>query len=194
MMPNRFNGTSDEYAWFIEPPRVSLEGALDRALGPEIQAFSIGGGWDCFGMGRLAGFGNTADEEGASWRKVARMLMEQSQFVLMVPSASEGVRWEVGQLASLGLLAHTLWIMPPADAFPSGELEWERARNGLSDLDIELPPFQNLGALVLLDSKGQLKNVEPFEHVWTGGLKPLIERQLWRGLPPREPASQPPMP
>ena len=78
------------------------------------------------------------------------------------------------------MLPHTVWVMPPADAFPSGEREWDRGRTGLASLGVELPAYQRDGAFVLLDAAGAVRSQEPFDCLWNGGLTELITHKAWR--------------
>ena len=179
MMTNRFVRHPAVQEWPTEPPRVSLESALDRALPAGVQAIAIGGGWDCMGMGRLATVGGQSSGS-ETWQTIVNGLIERSQFVLMVPSDSVGVRWEVERLRSMGMLAHTVWVMPPADAFPSGEREWDRGRTSLAELGLYLPPFQSEGAFVFLDASGSVRSQHSFDTLWHGGLTELITQHAWR--------------
>jgi len=183
MMPNKFVATATLRDWLIEPPRVSLEGALGRAVPQDVNTVAMGGGWDCFGLGRIAALGHDPERE-PLWMKLLEQYLAEAQFVLMLPSASEGVRHEMAALVAGKLLLHVVCIMPPADAVPSGEHEWKAARGALATLGVALPEYDPAGAFVLLDANGELRHKEPFATIWNGGFADMILKYVWRGLPP----------
>jgi len=127
-------------------------------------------------MGRIVTVGGPSAGT-TTWQTIVRSGIEESRFVFIVPSDSDGVRWEVQQITSMGMLAHTLWVMPPADAFPSGEREWELGRTGLAPLGVQLPPFQREGAFVILDGQGSVRKLVPFGALWNGALTELLTQE-----------------
>lgn len=170
LMTNRFTANSSVFRLPIEPPRYSLESAVMRAFVPSFGFISVGGGVDDLGAGRLMNVG-------MEWQEIVRDLLKRSDlFVCLIPSGSAGVQWEVSELRRAGLLDKTMWIMPPADAVPSGEHEWNSATFGLAPMRIALPRFREAGGFFFLDCEGVVRHEEPFSALWEGRIAEVVQR------------------
>jgi hypothetical protein len=175
VLRNRFREMAQVESWPIEPPRMTLEAALVRTLPVGLLMTAVGGGYDALGMGRMVLLGG-------QWKDMIVHDFEYANFLVVIPSQSEGLLWEAEQLVARGLLENTIWIMPPADATPSGEWEWSCSREPLESLGIRLPKFRNEGGFVFLDHSGKLKYEVSFDELWCGRLSGLVRRYAWRDV------------
>ena len=100
-----------------------------------------------------------------AWRKLARMLMRQAKFILIIPGLSEGVSWEINFI-SAWYTAKTIYIMPPAKFF-KGKNEalredWEKMKWRHFGRSKSFPPYDEKGALFRVDRNGEVTDALPF--------------------------------
>lgn len=130
----------------------SFVSAAVRSVGPLI---ALGRPGEGIGANRI----ETA--EGA-WQNDVDLLVRRSRGVLLVPSDRPGTLWEIQQLAAQGLLSKVIFVMPPRTAGDyDSAARWEDARRAVTQLGLELPPYDNNGLLFELESQGRLLQVEP---------------------------------
>ena len=105
-----------------------------------------------------------------SWQSNVTELMRRARLVLVIPSGSRSVQWEIGTLRQLGLLAKTIFLLPPGAVTTQTE-RWKSvmcaiATNGGAE---PLPGFDpTVRAIVVGDNVGvALRSTELDEMVLT---------------------------
>ena len=101
-------------------PVATLEAALTNCVAPLCQATNaVGGLGDILGMQRsdFVGEGDTG------WQVLVSSLMNISGAIIVLPDDSEGVSWEIGQIAERDLFAKCIFVLLPLD------LDWSDQGN-----------------------------------------------------------------
>ena len=111
---------------------TDLEFGLRRALrlfGPLI---GLGKPGEHIGIGRY----KTTE---SNWQDVARMLMDRSKGIFIIPANQPGTLWEIDTVVNdQGLLHKTVWIYPPSKTDIIGN-DWAIVQGLLGESDIKFP-------------------------------------------------------
>jgi hypothetical protein len=162
-----------------EPAQITLEVALYRALAEHLSFWSIAGHPEGAGASRIFALG----AEG--WRDVARAQFERADVILLLPSNSPGVRWEIETIREKALLAKLLVVMPPHSTSLDVEGQWNDARRLLSEQGIAAPAWKPQGLFFAVGDGGKCDWTLRFDALWENalyagiagrfGLEPLAE-------------------
>lgn len=165
LVPNQFRHPENFSVRFeVEPDPITVEAALYLVLGERFVVDSVGGRVDGFGSTRMNLQG------GREWQSVFEVLIEAADLILMIPSGSDGVRWELNQLISTGRLGKCLFVQPPISTAMDVDEMWERSKKILADVQVQTPPFDPKGQLFRVGPNFQIADVIPFEAVWENTL------------------------
>jgi hypothetical protein len=164
LLRNRFDAARFAVRFETEPDRISLESALYRALGPSYSFQSIGGRADGLGMTRAWIVG------GEGWADIVDEMLPRARLIVMVPSRSDGVRWEIERLIGLDALPRTLFCFPPEDGGEEVAALVDGARLLLADLGVGVPDHDPDGLWFRSDADGNVIDVIPFDALWDGTL------------------------
>ncbi|MCA8900900.1 MAG: ankyrin repeat domain-containing protein [Hyphomonas sp.] len=135
----------------------SLETMMVDALRSYAPVLALGSEEQGLGAGRI----RSTDSD---WRDEVRQLLEQARAVIMIPHHSKGVRWEMQELRSTGLLSRTILVMPPSWSFTPqySQESWDQTRTALHQDGFELPPYVSAGAVFQLGDDGRMSHHAPF--------------------------------
>lgn len=149
-----------------EPNLVTFEHAVNRVLRPPFRTVALGGPYDAFGMARVFPFGD--------WQSVVKDFLADASFILVYPSDTDGMRWELEQIRDLGLLNRTALVMMmkvderiDTDPFFEGKRadiphRWDEARSAVGNiLNTALPEYESQGAFLFLNGRGQVDHRLP---------------------------------
>lgn len=119
----------------------------------------------------------------SAWQSNVTALMRRAKLVLVIPSGSRSVQWEIETLRQLGLMAKIIFLLPPATVTTRTE-RW-KAMMGAIDTDGDGAPPQgfdpNVRAIVLRDDMcGALISTEFDEMVLTLAAKGAADLALRR--------------
>jgi hypothetical protein len=88
---------------------VTLERVLTEHLSPYGPVVAIGEPGET-----LPPLGAARDQvAGESWRETVARWMREARLIVLIVSATDGLRWEFGRLCGLGLLQKTILLLPP---------------------------------------------------------------------------------
>lgn len=126
--------------WYHDD-QSDLETLLAEAVEPIAPLVALGKPGEHFGAGRI----QTTD---ADWRRLVELLASKSRWVFLIPSATEGVLWEVNWLRAHKLLPKTIFLVgdvKKATASASASLlDWATVRKEFAAKGMELPGFFTL--------------------------------------------------
>jgi len=161
---------------------LSLESILSVGLPSTIQA--IGGTVDNLGALQFFHLNSDGDD---NWKNiVGGYLSEMStakinnerkaaKIIIFVPSASEGVLWEMEQILEKNLLDLVYFIMPPEEAIDKSEYDWESYRHLWKKLNFpEFPNYNNDGCFFRWDEHLKNWKTYPFSSIWNGNFHHTI--------------------
>jgi len=168
MLRNQFDAKQFAVRFETEPDPISLESALYRVLGPNYTFLSIGGRADGLGMTRSWLIG------GAGWARVVEAMLPRARLIVMVPSRSAGVRWEIEQMIALDALPRTVFLLPPDDGTPQMAEVIDGGRWILNDLGIGVPEHDRRGMFFQSDARRGITRTIPFNALWDGSLTRLL--------------------
>ena len=180
-LDNRFARREPSAVRFqCEPPQITLEVALYRALAEHLSFWSIAGHPEGAGASRMFALG------GEGWKDVALAQFDRADVILLLASNSPGVRWEIETIREKELLAKVLFVMPPHSASLDMEGRWTEAGRLLSEHGIEAPAWQPQGLFFAVTDRGKCDWTLRFDALWENalyadiavrfGLEPLDER------------------
>ncbi len=181
----------------FEPTRVTLEGALHRAMFC-FSGSTVGGPVDGLGMARLmlanpdSSITDTALTD--AWKKPVLVALESAELILVLASPTDGVSWEVGELKARERLECSVIVMTPKEADGYGEREWHQAAARYVDRGVHIGPYAPSGGFVFLHKDGTRRVMLEFESLWNGELLravlPAVIEALTRALATAEAANQ----
>jgi hypothetical protein len=131
-----------------QPTHVDLETKLTRALEPYLPVVALGR------PGEMVGVSGRVRTSESEWQDAFALLAANAVLILVLPSRHLGTRWEMEWLLNKAR-DQCIFIMPMS---PTPRLSyrdnWEEVKVSLKELGVELPIYQNRGALFRLDSEG----------------------------------------
>jgi hypothetical protein len=161
-----------------EPKLITLEVALYRVLAEHLSFWSIAGHPEGAGASRMFVLG------GEGWRDVALGQFDRADLILLLPSDSAGVRWEIETIRDKALLAKVLFVMPPRSPSYDVEGQWNGARRLLSEQGIEAPAWTPQGLFFAIGADGKCDWTLRFDALWENALYHGIAQRF--GLAPLE--------
>ena len=172
---------SFRFRFDVNPDTITIEMVLTFALFEKYRVQAIGGRPEAFGTSRVMSIGDV-------WREAFGLSVEMATLVLIVPSASEGMRWELNELQRRGLLAKCLFVQPPDSTEFDVRALWAGASDALRHVGVEVPPFDERGLLFRVDPSGKTAETFPFALVWENQLADRVVRAFGASpTPPEDP-------
>ncbi|HJZ80956.1 MAG TPA: hypothetical protein VKD91_11440 [Pyrinomonadaceae bacterium] len=177
-VPNRFVNPF-RHAWRFpeEPPTLTFEETLSRALGHFCSFASRGGDQEGFGIGRLSSLPSDEAQQPDMWKTLVKVMVVDeiiSPIVLVYPSDSPGMQWELDLLTSSKCEQQTRLFMIPPDVNDDGAKRWSAAQQVLSARELDIPAWHPDGLIFRNDPNGKVAWTETFEMLWDGRLASLI--------------------
>lgn len=173
-VPNRFVAPF-RHSWRPqdEPSAMTFEETLTRALSHRFGFIAIGAEFEAWGLGRF----DTGDaDEWKYWVEVMTRDPRMCPIVLVHPSDSRGVQWELDQLASTaGEGQARFFLVPPHVDDAEGRSAWDRARRALKPRHLEVPAWHPDGLVFCHDARGALAVCDTFEAVWDGRFADVLQ-------------------
>lgn len=178
-VPNRFVNLL-RHAWRFrdEPTTLTFEETLSRALGHRCSFASKGGDVEGFGIGRI---GSAPSDEAANpeqWRTLIKVFAVDpllSPLVIVYPSDSPGMQWELDLLASHPCDKQIRLFMIPPSVNDDGQSRWLAAKDALSSRRLTIPEWHPDGLLFHHDANGNVAWSENFTMLWEGRLAFWVE-------------------
>jgi hypothetical protein len=172
-VPNRFTAPM-RHAWRFddEPPAMTFEETLSRALGHRFSFAAVGAEWEALGVGRVETIDWDGSEVSDAWkRKVDLMTRDPilARIILIYPSDSPGMQWELDLLASTrGVDQARFFLIPPHVDAEAGHATWHRARRALAARHLDIPAWTTDGLVFRHDSRNAVAMCDTFQAVWDG--------------------------
>jgi len=137
---------------------VDLETLLSDAFTLDAPLIGLGKPGEATGAGRI----ETSEEV---WQREIKKLAFAAESILVIPSISEGTRWEIEFLKESHLLSKCIFVMPPQriDITKSSE-------SAIGKLPIWVPSYNEKGMLYTVDSKGGVSATAGLDIRSTRGL------------------------
>lgn len=173
-VPNRFVNLL-QHAWRFrdEPATLTFEETLSRALGHLCSFTSRGGDIEGFGVGRTNSLPSEESQNPESWKKFVEVMVIDpllSRIVIVYPSDSPGMQWELDLLASHTCAEQVRLFMLPPEVGNDGRERWEAARKVLASRKLKIPDWHSDGLIFAHDAKGEVAWSESFSMLWEGRL------------------------
>jgi hypothetical protein len=174
LLPNRFPASrnAQDKRYRLLPGRISIEAALQVELTPSFTTRALGGPIDLFGMGRGTVLGGGAD----SWQGMAKLMIEHSNLICVLPADSEGLSWELAEILRQNAAQKTMFVLPPGEAEGAPALS-AAARERLGAIGFKLPERSEPG-FILLSADGSYEQHIPFDWLWNGRLNTRLCARL----------------
>lgn len=100
----------------------------------------------------------TRDDE---WRDGVRKLTASAHAIVVVPSSSPGVLWELKWIVDSGLLGKTIFIAPPTSDDQGVHREWHDTMQACLDMGLVLPGHDPRGLLFTMGPDGRTSKCLP---------------------------------
>jgi hypothetical protein len=157
-----------------EPRLLTLESALDRALGLKFVFYAIGGGRDVMGMSRMNVTTGPSPVGEDHWKESVQFMLDMSVCVLLQPDTTAGVEWEISEISRRGMIDRTIFIMLPLSVDGSAADRWRNLKALLHGSVADLPDYRPAGAFVFpRGPDGQFGEL-PFSAMFSGELSRLL--------------------
>lgn len=156
----------------------SFIGAALMKVGPLV---ALGRPGESIGAGRI----ETSDE---GWRNDIARLAERAKAIVLIPSHHAGTLWEAEYLEQRGLLARTVFVMPPESRAFNWRAHWSQARIAMGPLGTSLPEYQELGLIFTMRRGGGVQDVEPFSLFFQRSFRKSVLKLIAEGQPAPDPA------
>lgn len=146
-----------------QPNRIDLETQIETSLRDEGLLIALGHPGENIGAGRIA----ASDLEWQTWFK---SLAPNAELILVVPSHTDGTKWEIEWLKENNHLQKTIFLMPPKLSASQVDVAvfWNQTGSILGQEGFQLPAYLESGLLFKLDSKGTISR-----QVTLGNLRDL---------------------
>ncbi|MGH9905141.1 MAG: hypothetical protein ACRD8U_06090 [Pyrinomonadaceae bacterium] len=186
MIPNKFPeyGSRNILPYKNEPPYLSLEASIHRALFWHFDGVAVGGYYDPFGMGRATipiVFEENSEE--GHWKQIVKILISVASIVVLIPFESEGIWWELEHINLTGQFNKTMFVMVPncpnqhevmteaLDDYGHMSDSWSIVRDRLRVFGIHLPEYDERGGFLFIDSRdSSVMEKTSFDSLWSGAL------------------------
>ena len=119
-----------------------------------------------------------ADSDTEHWQETAKILMQRCLAILIVPSKSDGLAWEIHQIRDRSMLEKCVFIMPGNHRTGFAKQNWELTAKELRRVGIRAPSFHRSGRLFTVDNSGLVRKTAAF-HKWSLS---LLRRSILRLL------------
>lgn len=142
-------------SYFSQPEHVDFEVLIREALSPAGLMLGIGERIQVLqGSSKL-------DTAGRSWESDFSLMANAASGIICIPWDSPSSKWEVAELMRTGLIAKTVFLMPPQNtATQTVDAEaWERVRVQLLESGIPVPAYARKGVVWRLDPERRLQGV-----------------------------------
>jgi hypothetical protein len=184
-----------------ESERLDIETVLEKAIGPHAELIALGARTEpeVLGAGRLY-------VPDAKWFERFRKLAVQATRIVILPSSHGSALDEIRWLKQGGHLARCLFLMPETASgrwgfdfsFPTTvrvathvaaidhERDWESAVRAVKDTaGIQLPPYENSGAIFSLNTDGTVRNYKRL-NLSRGVFRVLKVRRVLQAVSPSD--------
>jgi hypothetical protein len=168
----------DVLPFYSEPPRLTLESTLNRALAMRFTLLAVGGMFDAFGMARLHSGGHGTEDPFDFWKKDVVTLLSMARFVLLLPDSSPGLQWELEEIIRRDMINQTTFVMVPETVDPSARQQWDELLSALPKTLPDCPSYQPTGAFVFLPRDCHGYETLPFSDVYSGDLARQLKAWL----------------
>lgn len=114
------------------------------------------------------------------WKKFVKIMVLDrilSPVVLVYPSDSPGMQWELDLLTSSRCEQQARLFMIPPDVNDDGASRWRAAQRVLSARGLEIPAWHQDGLIFKHDANGKIVWTETFEMLWDGTLASWVAAQ-----------------
>jgi hypothetical protein len=149
-----------------EPPRLSIEAALNKGLSMHFGPIAIGGVPDPLGMGRLF----TPLQRIDFWKTVFETVSTFASIILVLPDSSDALTWEIGQLIDRGCLGRIVLLMVPAGLDTKASASWEQVQAVFRNKGLGLCHYRSCGGFILLSDEGEVREEFEFSSLMDGVL------------------------
>lgn len=148
------------FSWEIadRPGVDSIERVFADAFAKTAPLVGLGGRGDVeFGLG--------AAQLVADWKVKITNAITQVEYILIIPSTTDGTLWELSEVIRQVQLKKTIFIMPPTDRYfsyqgtkPYAEQWKEAAAEIKSSCALEIPTYDPAGKLFKMNLGGSIEN------------------------------------
>jgi hypothetical protein len=161
--------TYDDSLSPLVPARISLEAALHLAFVRRFRTIALGGPIDIFGMARPTATGGKSSDALASWQTAAVGLIQTSDAILVLLAESEGLGWEMSEIARQGVFGKVVFVLPPGASSQQNK-SVEPFAYRLRQLGFGLPGELRKAEFLLIGATGAVERTLEFQTLWTGEL------------------------
>lgn len=162
------------------PQHIDAESLLQRALAPRLSLVALGAPAAQQASGRFV-----AGED--AWQETASLLIRWARLLILLPSDRAGTMWEIRAIVQEGVLDRTIFLMPETPPAGGGGIvteigpkkqfgitrervhfrdhasEWAAARAAVRTEGLELPEYDDRGAVFTMAGDGSVLRMLPLE-------------------------------
>jgi hypothetical protein len=178
-LPNRFSNPL-KHAWRfrVEPPTLTFEETLSRALGHRCSFTSKGGEEEGFGIGRFLSLPSEETAHPDRWKNLVEVMVSDSlltDVVIVYPADSLGMQWELDLLQQSPSERQVRIFMVPPALLDDGLTRWQAAQKALSSRGMEIPKWHADGLIFRCGADGKIKWSDTFAFLWDGRFASWLE-------------------
>ena len=170
--------------YWLEDASAEIEAELGRAIWPELLV----------GLGtkdRMSPGAGRIRSPHAKWRREFKKLLAQCRRVFVVAAGRRNVLWEVLYVLRRGSSPKAIFVMPRVSDHPEKiREEWEHLRARIHRFGVEIPEYNEDGALFTMTAEGKVIRMVTFPKHSFSGLAALIQELLPAALKESSPAKE----
>ena len=183
-LPNRFSNPL-KHAWRFrdEPPTLTFEETLSRALGHRCSFTSKGAEEEGFGIGRFLFLATEEAGHPDKWKNLVEVMVSDSvltDVVIVYPADSRGMQWELDLLHRSPSQRQVRIFMVPPGVEDDGLTRWQAAQKALSSRGMEIPKWHSDGLIFRCGADGKINWSDTFAFLWDGRFAPWLEDVVGR--------------
>src|SRR5436190_1669207 len=178
-LPNRFSNPL-KHAWRFrdEPPTLTFEETLSRALGHRCSFTSKGAEEEGFGIGRFLFLATEEAGHPDKWKNLVEVMVSDSvltDVVIVYPADSRGMQWELDLLHRSPSQRQVRIFMVPPGVEDDGLTRWQAAQKALSSRGMEIPKWHSDGLIFRCGADGKINWSDTFAFLWDGRFASWLE-------------------
>jgi hypothetical protein len=94
---------------------------------------------------------------GDTWKEDIKKLGSLAKMIVVIPSYSPGILWEIDWLRNSSMLKKSIFVMPPNPETGSLDIEaaWKKATEEYHKINVVLPDYDDRGMFFIIDREGR---------------------------------------
>jgi hypothetical protein len=175
-LPNSFGPAYEDLLATLTPipPVLTLEGALHLAFMKVFRTEALGGPIDLLGMARPTAIFDSHATGLRAWQEAASLMIKFAAVVLVLLGESEGLLWEMSEIARQDAFAKLVLVTPPGRTVGHPQSSAVNGAQRMRELGFQMPSDLTRPGFLLFGPSGAVERTLGFDALWSGELLTVV--------------------